>query len=75
MMDDFSSIIDKHFYMSDGGRIYSDIINSIEKSVIIKALEQTDGNQLRTSRLLGVNRNTLHKKILRYSIDVRRFKR
>jgi two-component system, NtrC family, nitrogen regulation response regulator GlnG len=73
-MDDIAHIIDKHFYISDKGRIYADIISSIEKSVIIKALEQSSGNQLSAARLLGMNRNTLHKKIVQFSIDVWRFK-
>jgi two-component system, NtrC family, nitrogen regulation response regulator GlnG len=73
-MNDISDVVDRHFYISGKGRIYADIINSIEKSVIVKALEKSNGNQLLAARLLGMNRNTLHKKIARFGIDVWRFK-
>lgn len=70
-----TDIIDKQFYSSSMGRIYTDIINMIEKLVIEKALEQSEGNQLSASRKLGINRNTLRKKIKQFSIEVGRYKR
>jgi DNA-binding protein Fis len=73
-MSNMPDIIEKQFYISGKGHIYADIINSIEKSVITKALEQSRGNQLLAARLLGLNRNTLHKKIVQLGIDVGRFK-
>ena len=73
-MNDISDVVDRHFYISGKGRIYADIINSIEKTIILKALEKSNGNQLVASRLLGMNRNTLHKKIVQFGIDVWRFK-
>jgi two-component system, NtrC family, nitrogen regulation response regulator GlnG len=73
-MNDISDIVDRHFYISGKGRIYADIINSIEKTVILKALEKSNGNQLVAASLLGMNRNTLHKKIVQFGIDVWRFK-
>jgi two-component system, NtrC family, nitrogen regulation response regulator GlnG len=35
-------------------------------------LDETDGNQLRTADLLGINRNTLRKKIRTLGVEVRR---
>ncbi len=70
-----SDIIDRQFYSSASGRIYADTINKIEKLVIEKALEQSDGNQLAASKKLGINRNTLRKKIKQFHIEVGRFKR
>jgi transcriptional regulator with GAF, ATPase, and Fis domain len=42
-----------------------------EIRLIQKALEETDGNQVRAARLLGLNNTTLNAKIKRYGIDPR----
>ena len=42
-----------------------------EIRLIQKALEETDGNQTRAARLLGLNLTTLNAKIKRYGIDPR----
>ena len=42
--------------------------------IIEKILERSDGNQVMAARILGLNRNTLHKKIKKLNIDVQRFK-
>jgi DNA-binding protein Fis len=42
-----------------------------EIRLIQKALEATDGNQVRAARLLGLNNTTLNAKIKRYGIDPR----
>ncbi|MFH1857892.1 MAG: helix-turn-helix domain-containing protein [Candidatus Omnitrophota bacterium] len=43
--------------------------------LIEKALKFSFGNQIMASRLLGLNRNTLHTKIKKFNIDVWRFKK
>jgi two-component system, NtrC family, nitrogen regulation response regulator GlnG len=45
------------------GDIYSMVIQRVEKPLIILVLKKTDGNQVRAAHLLGINRNTLRKKI------------
>jgi DNA-binding protein Fis len=42
-----------------------------EIRLIQRALEETDGNQTRAARLLGLNLTTLNAKIKRYGIDPR----
>ncbi|MFH1504067.1 MAG: helix-turn-helix domain-containing protein [Candidatus Omnitrophota bacterium] len=37
-------------------------------------LKKTEGNQLETAKILGINRNTLHTKIRKLNIDVDSFK-
>lgn len=56
------------------GRLYDDVIASVEKSLIERALERSEGNKSRAARILGINRNTLHTKIKKLSVDVARFK-
>lgn len=45
------------------GQLYHDALAAFEKPLIEHALSQTGGNQLRAARLLGINRNTLRKRI------------
>jgi two-component system nitrogen regulation response regulator GlnG len=48
------------------------IIERVERPLIELALERTKGNQLRAASILGINRNTLHKKIAELKIDPKR---
>ena len=45
------------------GNLYQEAIAAFEKPLLEHALKVTGGNQLRASRLLGINRNTLRKKL------------
>jgi two-component system nitrogen regulation response regulator GlnG len=45
------------------GDIYRGIIERVEVPLIEAVLDHTDGNQIRAAALLGINRNTLRKKI------------
>ncbi|MBI3329419.1 MAG: nitrogen regulation protein NR(I) [Nitrospinae bacterium] len=54
------------------GDIYHVILREVERLLLQVILEETDGNQLRTADLLGINRNTLRKKIRELGLEVRR---
>jgi two-component system nitrogen regulation response regulator GlnG len=54
------------------GEIYHLILSEIERFLLQVILDETDGNQLRTADLLGINRNTLRKKIRALGVEVRR---
>ena len=43
--------------------IYARLMPLVEKPLIEIALAATDGNQIRAAKLLGINRNTLRKKM------------
>ena len=45
------------------GNVYEQVIQRVERPLLQLALEHTGGNQLRAAELLGLNRNTLRKKI------------
>ncbi len=47
-----------------------DIFPYLERAIIIRALRETGGNQLKTARLLGINRATLRNKIDRFGIKI-----
>jgi two-component system nitrogen regulation response regulator GlnG len=45
------------------GQIYSHFLAALERPLLLHVLERTGGNQLRAAELLGINRNTLRKKL------------
>jgi len=47
----------------DTGDVYDMVIQRVEKPLITLVLKKTEGNQVRAASLLGINRNTLRKKI------------
>ncbi|MDC4225089.1 MAG: hypothetical protein MPW15_12880 [Candidatus Manganitrophus sp.] len=50
--------------------LYSLLIQEFEKPLITLALKETNGNQIQAALLLGMNRNTLRKKIKELKIAV-----
>lgn len=55
--------------------LYDRIIKEVELPLIALSLAATRGNQLKTAELLGINRNTLRKKIAALDIQVTRGKK
>ena len=48
--------------------VYDMVINCVEKPLIETVLQYAEGNQSRAADMLGINRNTLRKKIQQYGI-------
>ncbi|MDH4235377.1 MAG: Fis family transcriptional regulator [Gallionella sp.] len=48
--------------------MYDMVINCVEKPLLEMVLEHVEGNQTRASELLGINRNTLRKKMQQHGI-------
>ncbi|ADU91224.1 hypothetical protein TEQUI_0276 [Taylorella equigenitalis MCE9] len=40
----------------------------MEKSLLEKIMEKTEGNQSKASQILGINRSTLRKKLITYNL-------
>ncbi|MEM1196128.1 MAG: nitrogen regulation protein NR(I) [Pseudomonadota bacterium] len=57
------------------GTLYHRALAAFEKPLIEHALGETRGNQLRAAKLLGINRNTLRKRIGELKIEPDRFGR
>ena len=45
-----------------------DMISTLERGLILRALQKTGGNQLQAALLLGINRSTLRGKMEKYNI-------
>lgn len=55
-----------------GRNLHPMLITAIERPLITRALQETKGNQIQAAELLGLNRNTLRKKIHDLHIPVKR---
>jgi len=55
-----------------GRNLHPMLITAIERPLIVRALQETKGNQIQAAELLGLNRNTLRKKIHDLHIPVKR---
>jgi two-component system nitrogen regulation response regulator GlnG len=53
-----------------GDAVYRELLERVERPLIEAALLRTEGNQIRAARVLGINRNTLRKKISDLCISV-----
>jgi two-component system nitrogen regulation response regulator GlnG len=70
--------VDRHLqalFVAHGERLppdgmYDRVISEVERPLLSLALGATRGNQLRAARLLGLNRNTLRKKIKDLDVPV-----
>ena len=53
-----------------GGDLYRALIERVERPLLAVVLAHTGGNQLRAAALLGINRNTLRKKISDLALEM-----
>jgi two-component system nitrogen regulation response regulator GlnG len=49
--------------------LHEDLLAAIEPVLLEEVLSSVDGNQIRAAALLGINRNTLRKKLTDYGLD------
>jgi two-component system nitrogen regulation response regulator GlnG len=61
--------------MPSSGTLYHSALAAFEKPLFEHALGETSGNQLRAAQLLGINRNTLRKRLGELEIDPESFVR
>jgi len=76
--ENLSEAIERHlkvyFAAHDDGLppagLYERILKELERPLIAMTLEATNGNQIKSSQILGLNRNTLRKKIRELNIAI-----
>lgn len=67
--------LDDYFERTKGvdiDNLYSLVIERVERPLIELTLRKTNGNQIRAAQILGINRNTLRKKIADLHINVKK---
>ena len=52
--------------------LYEGIMDRVEEPLLKLILNYSNGNQIKASRMLGINRNTLRAKVKKYNLKVRR---
>lgn len=73
LSDDIDSILDQYFKDLSGqnpGNLYDLILISVEKPLLLYVMNYAEGNQSKAAEILGLNRNTLRKKLKMHKIDV-----
>jgi DNA-binding protein Fis len=60
-----------HMDGRQNGGLHGLIINGVEKPLLEIVLQETQGNRTKAANILGINRNTLRKKIQDYNIKCR----
>jgi DNA-binding NtrC family response regulator len=72
---DFQSLTEElvHRGLGDAGAeaadVHSRIVDPVEREVIAQVLRECAGVQIKAASRLGINRNTLHKKLKQYGLD------
>lgn len=47
--------------------VYDQVIKEVEIQLIATALDYTDGNKTKAAEILGISRNTLHRKLMEFN--------
>lgn len=68
----FNDLVD---HLLRGGFFLEEAVEILEKTLITRTLERTGGNRSAASKLLGIHRNTLQKKMSDFKLDTPRPRR
>ncbi|MCE3230311.1 MAG: hypothetical protein K0R76_1067 [Alphaproteobacteria bacterium] len=72
-----ASFLETYFAAHDGDLpttgLYNRVMQEVERPLLKTTLKAVMGNQKKAAEILGINRNTLRKKLTELNIDVRDF--
>lgn len=69
--DSINRTLDQYFRDLDGEKpaaIYDMVMRTVERPMLEFVLRQTNGNQTAAAEILGINRNTLRRKLTEYEL-------
>ena len=66
MKDVFERLVD---HLLENGFFMEEAVEILERNLIARVVERTDGNRRAASKLLGIHRNTLQRKIADYKLE------
>lgn len=69
MKDRFEDLVK---YLMTNGLFLEEAVELLERTLIERALAETAGNQSAASKMLGIHRNTLQRKMVEFQLDGRR---
>ncbi len=83
MQEALGAAIERHmrlYFAAHEGRLppdglYDRVLREIERPLLMHAMTACQGNQLKAAKLLGLNRNTLRKKLAEFEMDGRQYRR
>jgi Fis family transcriptional regulator, factor for inversion stimulation protein len=68
MRDKLAGVVD---HLMNSGLFLEQAVEIVERAMIERALESTGGNQSAASKVLGIHRNTLQRKMIEYQLAPR----
>jgi DNA-binding NtrC family response regulator len=72
MKEKFEALVE---HLVGNGFFLEEVVELLEKTLIEKTLERTKGNRSAASKLLGIHRNTLQRKMAQYQLGPRKPRR
>ena len=69
MKETFEKLVD---HLLENGFFMEEAVEILERDLIGRAVERTDGNRSEAAKLLGIHRNTLQRKIADYQLEEQR---
>jgi Fis family transcriptional regulator len=63
--------LQEYFSNLDGQRpanVYSMVMHTVEKPILVAVMAHANNNQSQAAEMLGINRNTLRKKLLEHDL-------
>jgi DNA-binding protein Fis len=52
-----------------GANLHAAVVNCVERELIVQVMAACDNVRIKAAERLGINRNTLHKKLKEYGLE------